>query len=150
MLLRRWFQFMAAFQAAIVCVAASAGSAWAIGYYNLPGSFCQCFGYGNGAGHHSCLVLGPSSCHGFCATNEVRLECPPQPPYGYYAGGPCNSMTHGTWMEVPEQIQRPCPNRCPSRRLLRARCGRKFNIGRKSGRFARFGRNMRQQIAVQT
>jgi hypothetical protein len=113
MLVRRWFRFMAACLAAIVFVAASASSAWALGYYNLPGSFCQCFGYGNGAGHHACLVLGPSSCHGFCATNEVRLECPPQPPYRYYAGGECNSMTRGTWLEGPEQIQRPLPQPLP-------------------------------------
>ena len=69
-------------------VLASASAASAIGYYNLPGSFCQCFGYGNGAGYHSCLVLGPSTCEGFCDTHEVRLPCPPQPPYGYYGAGP--------------------------------------------------------------
>jgi len=56
----------------------------AVGYWNLPGNFCQCAGYGWGAGHHSCLVLGPMSCNGCCAHNEVRLPCAPQPPYGSY------------------------------------------------------------------
>lgn len=90
---------------------ASASVALAIGYYNLPGSFCQCFGYGNGAGYHSCLVLGPSSCWGFCDPNEVRLPCPPQPPYDYYSGGSCNPDARGSWLEgqVPMQMTTPAP-----------------------------------------
>ena len=46
-----------------------------IGYYNLPGNFCQCFGYGNGGGYHACLVLGPANCGGCCDQHEVRLAC---------------------------------------------------------------------------
>jgi hypothetical protein len=68
----------------------TAAPAAAIGYYNLPGNFCQWCGYGNGAGYHSCLVLGPSTCQGACSPNEVRLACPPQPPCygcGYYGSG---------------------------------------------------------------
>jgi len=109
---RRSIQFAATLAAAIGLLAFASGSARAIGYYNLPGSFCQCFGYGNGAGHHACLVLGPANSRGFCATNEVRLEYPPQPPYGYYGcccNGQCGSMTRGTWLEgsVPTQPAGP-------------------------------------------
>jgi len=97
-------------QAGIVIVAAAllaigvARPAAAIGYFNVPGSFCQCMGYGNGAGHHSCLVLGPVSCQGFCSTHEVRVECPPQPPYAYYNnryGGGSN----GTWIQESVPVQ---------------------------------------------
>lgn len=82
----------------------------AIGYFNVPGSFCQCMGYGNGAGHHSCLVLGPVSCQGFCSTHEVRVECPPQPPYayynnGYYAAGNRGGGSNGTWIQESVPVQ---------------------------------------------
>lgn len=114
MLRRCNFQILAALVAACVFMGASARPALAIGHYNLPGSFCQCFGYGNGAGHHACLLLGPKSCEGFCATHEVRLECPPQPPYGYYGCGPCNSITHGSWLNDGVQIQAPATEPTPA------------------------------------
>ena len=50
MLRRRFTTLCAAMCAAVGLVAIAAAPAVAIGYYNLPGSFCQCFGYGNGAG----------------------------------------------------------------------------------------------------
>jgi hypothetical protein len=52
----------------------------AVGYWNMPGNFCQCWGYGWGAGYHSCLVLGPPSCDGILNPHEVRLMCAPGPP----------------------------------------------------------------------
>jgi len=131
MLRRRCFQLIAAGCLAIAFVSVTTESAWAIGYYNLPGSFCQCFGYGNGAGHHACLLLGPSTCEGFCATKEVRLECPPQPPYGYYGGGPCNSMTHGTWLNDGTQLndgaqfQPPAPEPTPAPSAMRPQVHRR-------------------------
>jgi hypothetical protein len=94
--------------------AISVSPASAIGYYNLPGSFCQCFGCGNGAGHHACLVLGPSSCCGCCATNEVRLQCPPQPPYGDYCNGQCGSMVRSTWLDEPTIPSPAGPELSPS------------------------------------
>jgi hypothetical protein len=100
----RHLRFFAALSA-VAFVATMATSAPAAGYYNLPGSFCQCFGYGNGAGYHSCLVLGPSTCNGWCAPNEVRLECPPRPPYAYYGSPQCNSMNSGTWIQEPVQVE---------------------------------------------
>ncbi len=114
MLRHRSMKFAAALGAALGLLAILTGSARAIGYYNLPGSFCQSFGYGNGAGHHACFVLGPVSCAGFSATNEVRLEHPPQPPYGYYdycGNGPCGSMSRGTWLEGPEMSPEPAAMR---------------------------------------
>jgi hypothetical protein len=87
----------------VVCVAAlavvgiSVPSVSAAGYWNVPSSFCQCIGYGYGAGYHAPLVLGPITCHGYVNYNEVRLPCPPRPQYcgcgfeyGGCAGG-CNS-----------------------------------------------------------
>jgi hypothetical protein len=81
---------------ATICIVAGiaalgAGPASAGGYYNLPGSFCQCFGYGYGAGYHACLVLGPSTPSGFCVPNEVRLPYAPGPSYGCYGYGDCGS-----------------------------------------------------------
>ena len=66
----------AAAVAVVLCVTAPAQ---AIGYWNVPGNFCQCFGYGWGAGHHACFVLGPPNCDGFLAHGEVRLPHAPQP-----------------------------------------------------------------------
>ncbi|MCI0335465.1 MAG: hypothetical protein L0228_19835 [Planctomycetes bacterium] len=53
----------------------------ASGYWNMPGNFCQCWGYGWGGGYHACLVLGPTSCGGFCTHNLVRVPHAPRPPY---------------------------------------------------------------------
>jgi hypothetical protein len=110
-MVRRHFHLLSA----VVCVVvgllmATNQPANAIGYYNVPGSFCQCFGYGNGAGHHACLVLGPSTCAGFCATHEVRVECPPQPPYSDYNYGQCKQgysgeASQGSWIPEPAPMQ---------------------------------------------
>lgn len=103
--------------AALLALAATRPAA-AIGYLNVPGSFCQCMGYGNGAGHHSCLVLGPVSCQGFCSTHEVRIECPPQPPYAYYNSGYYGAGSQGTWIQdsVPVQFapQQFAPQSAPA------------------------------------
>jgi hypothetical protein len=109
----------------------ASGSALAIGYYNAPGSFCQCFGYGNGAGHHACLVLGPSTCHGFCSTHEVRLECPPQPPYAYYNCGLCGTASQGSWIDetVPVPIApQPEPQPAPTPAAMRPQVHRQPRV----------------------
>ena len=75
--------------AATIVVATSAiaiRSVEAIGYWNVPGNVCQCVGYGNGAGHHAPLVLGPIDCRGWCDRNEVRLPYPPR------ATGACSGI----------------------------------------------------------
>jgi hypothetical protein len=99
----------------------------AIGYYNVPGSFYQCFGYGNGAGHQACLVLGPSSCHGFCDTHEVRVECPPQPPYSYYSYGGYGPPVEGSWLheQVPVQV---APQPAPTPAAMRPRVHRQPTV----------------------
>jgi hypothetical protein len=51
----------------------------AVGYWNMPGSFCQCIGCGFGGGYHAPLVLGPVSCDGWLGINERRLPYPPTP-----------------------------------------------------------------------
>jgi hypothetical protein len=67
---------------AIVGALAAADSARAVGYWNPPGSGCQCWGVGFGAGYHAKFVLGPITCDECFAHNEVRLPYAPQPPYG--------------------------------------------------------------------
>jgi hypothetical protein len=98
----------------MLCTAMIAAGTWcgfaaapasAVGYYNLPGTFCQCFGYGNGAGHHACLVLGPSTPWGCCATNEVRLPYPPQPTY---------DCSGGAWLAEPTLLPPAGPQFAPS------------------------------------
>jgi len=59
----------------------------ALCYYNTPGNFCQCCGYGNGPGYHAPLVLGPPTYCEWFSYNAVRLPCPPGPPnYCDYCG----------------------------------------------------------------
>jgi hypothetical protein len=74
---------------ATLSVVPSVRQARAVGYWNLPGNFCQSSGYGWGAGYHAKLVLGPINCHGCCAHNEVRLPYAPQPPYSCYCQNGC-------------------------------------------------------------
>jgi hypothetical protein len=76
---------------ALLAVLFGGAPAFAVGYWNLPGNFCQCTGYGWGAGHHACLVLGPITCGDCCAHHEVRLPCAPQPPYACYG---CDSYNY--------------------------------------------------------
>jgi hypothetical protein len=80
----RFFRLAGAFATALV-MATAPQTAHAIGYWNMPGNFCQSWGYGWGAGHHACLTLGPITHEGLCAHNEVRLPCAPQPPYACYS-----------------------------------------------------------------
>lgn len=81
---------------AVVFVTIEVCEVSATGYWNVPSTICQCFGYGCGAGYHAPLVLGPSSCKGLLAINEQRLPHAPSPPcvgyhcqdYGFAAGQP--------------------------------------------------------------
>lgn len=75
---RNWL--VIATSAALVASLGLVENASAIGYWNMPGNFCQCAGYGWGAGYHACYALGPMSCNGFCAHHEVRLPYAPKPP----------------------------------------------------------------------
>jgi hypothetical protein len=85
--------------------------AHAIGYWNVPGNFCQCWGYGWGAGHHACLTLGPVSHEGLCAHNQVRLPYAPQPPHACYGDPgynfdfrqPAHAVTYGHPIPAVEQ-----------------------------------------------
>jgi hypothetical protein len=78
---RSLFKLCAAFGVAHLIIGLVATPATAIGYWNVPGNVCQCWGYGNGAGYHAPLVLGPVSLKGCLAHNEVRLPYAPAPPY---------------------------------------------------------------------
>jgi hypothetical protein len=97
--------------AASALVAIAAPSTLAIGYWNLPGNFCQCVGCGFGAGHHTSLVLGPADWNGFCAHNEVRLPYASSVPYS--GCGTVNCGQHfaaPTLMEpMPAQPVAPAP-----------------------------------------
>src|SRR4051812_21621356 len=82
----------------------------AMGYYNLPGSFCQCCGCGFGGGYHAPLVLGPIA-HGYLsAPNVVRLPYAPNP----YACAPscCNSASNCSG-EEPAMMARPVQSAAP-------------------------------------
>ena len=63
----------------VIIVAATGRSAQAVGYWNLPGTYCQYFGYGNGPGHHVPMVLGPVCCDGWLGLGVHRLPCAPTP-----------------------------------------------------------------------
>lgn len=80
----RYGLLIVAMLAALAIAGAVVPSASAAGYWNLPSTFCQCFGYGYGAGHHAPFVLGPIQCGGYCNHKEVRLPCPPRPPYSWH------------------------------------------------------------------
>lgn len=67
--------------AAILAVLTVSAPAHAIGYWNMPGNFCQYWGYGCGGGYHACFVLGPASCDDCCTHNLVRVPHAPRPPY---------------------------------------------------------------------
>jgi hypothetical protein len=68
----------------MLAVVFAAIPAHAVGYFNVPGNVAQWWGYGWGAGHHACFVLGPISHKGSFAHNHVRLRHVPQPAYGCY------------------------------------------------------------------
>jgi hypothetical protein len=74
---------------AILSIVTPAGAA---GYWNLPGTFCQCMGVGWGAGYHAPLVLGPIDYHHWCDHNEVRLPYSPASMGGCYGYGGCGCL----------------------------------------------------------
>jgi hypothetical protein len=84
--MRHWFKFCAAF-AVLLLGAWAAPCASAIGYWNIPGNFCQWWGYGNGPGYHAPMVLGPVSHQGWHDCNLTRLPYPPKP--ANYCNGGC-------------------------------------------------------------
>jgi hypothetical protein len=88
-MVRRSSRILAALAAAASLLMLS-GSARAVGYWNVPGNFCQCWGYGWGAGHHACLTLGPITHEGCFAHNTDRLSYAPRPPYACYGAGSYN------------------------------------------------------------
>ena len=85
---------------ALIAVFTSSSVASAMGYWNLPGNFCQWCGCGFSGGYHAPYVLGPIN-GGCCeAWNEVRMPYAPNP----YACAPCNSGGCGGYsrgMESP-------------------------------------------------
>jgi len=84
-------------------VFAGASSASAMGYWNLPGNFCQWLGCGYSGGYHACYALGPIN-GGCCnAWNETRLPYAPNPyacapNYGAGCGG------YGRGVQSPTMI----------------------------------------------
>jgi hypothetical protein len=79
-----------------------------IGHWNVPGNVAQWWGYGWGAGHHACLVLGPISHKGAFAHNHVRLPHAPQPAYGCCDGCAAHDDFGHSWMFAPAGYQ-PSP-----------------------------------------
>jgi hypothetical protein len=88
----REFAAMRNLQRSITLLAAfaCASTAAANGYWNIPSTFCQCVGYGWGAGYHAPLVLGPITCRECLDHKEIRLPYSPAPSCGYCQSvGPC-------------------------------------------------------------
>jgi hypothetical protein len=89
-------------------------AAQAIGYYNVPGNCCQCWGYGCGAGYHACLLLGPVSYHDCCNHGVERLPYAPCLRCGYAGCGygcGCN-VGEPSLLEpsvAPAQLPAPTP-----------------------------------------
>jgi hypothetical protein len=92
-------------------LAASVPQAKAVSYWNEPGNFCQCLGYGDGAGYHAPLILGPPEHCGWLTLHEVRLACPPGPPNYYYnCGGSCGGgESDQTLLEPAAPVSQPQP-----------------------------------------
>jgi len=63
----------------------------AVGYYNMPGDFCQWTGHGFSGGYHAPLVLGPVRFDRAIFPNVTRVPQSPNPygcaPYCGYGGG---------------------------------------------------------------
>jgi hypothetical protein len=97
--------------AALLAWAAGATSAGAAGYWNVPSSFCQCMGYGLGAGYHAPLVLGPVSYDGWLATNLHRLPYAPAPPGAGCMYGSYHEFAQATRLE-PARVA-PAPRQIP-------------------------------------
>ena len=95
----------------LMMVALSPAPALAIGYYNLPGNICQCFGYGVGAGYHAPLVLGPPSMKRSFAHNTQRLWHAPGPPCSY-PGNTFVSNDFGGTITEPTKLE-PAPAVAP-------------------------------------
>jgi hypothetical protein len=65
--------------AVLICLA-TAAPAGAVGYWNMPTSFSQWWGYGVGPGYHAPMVLGPVTARGLVRPYmEIRLPCAPHP-----------------------------------------------------------------------
>jgi hypothetical protein len=84
-------------------VLAGASAVSAMGYWNLPGNFCQWLGCGYSGGYHARYALGPIN-GGCCeAWNEVRMPYPPNP----YACAPGTSGCGGNGCEVEAPTAMP-------------------------------------------
>ncbi|MEX2317643.1 MAG: hypothetical protein WD669_10865 [Pirellulales bacterium] len=76
MLIRQvcWFAVVVSF---VIVMTANCPSASAVGYWNMPGTYWQYFGYGNGPGYHAPLVLGPVRCDGWLGRGVRRMPYAP-------------------------------------------------------------------------
>lgn len=78
---------------AIVVALSGARLVRAVGYYNMPGDFCQWTGHGFSGGYHAPLVLGPVRFGRAVFPNITRVPQSPNPygcvPYCAYGGGGC-------------------------------------------------------------
>jgi hypothetical protein len=69
-------RLIALFLSALVLLT-STPAAFAVGYWNVPGTYVQYIGYGMGPGHHVPMVLGPVRCDGWLGVGVRRLPSAP-------------------------------------------------------------------------
>ena len=89
-----------------VATLAISQSAWATGWWNLPGTFCQWNGCGFGGGYHAPFVLGPLTHECFEGPNEVRMSQAPNP-YACAPYGNCGCNGAAPAMSVMRQQSQP-------------------------------------------
>jgi len=90
-----------------------ARSAIAVGYFNMPGDFCQWAGHGFSGGYHAPFVLGPVRTDGAVFPNVTRHSRAPNP----YACAPyCGNgySDYGSGMAVPTMVPME-PSAAPTR-----------------------------------
>jgi hypothetical protein len=93
-----------------------AAPAGAVGYWNMPTSFSQWWGYGCGPGYHAPMVLGPVNARDLLRPQmEIRLQCAPRPTC-CWAGCDCAS---GEPLLEPTSLPDAAPMPAPEPAVLR-------------------------------
>ncbi len=95
---------------AVLVVVVSAAPAGAVGYWNMPTSASQWWGYGCGPGYHAPMVLGPMTAQELVRPNMIRrLPCPPPAECCWSGYGCCGAEMMEEPTMLPEAAPQPQP-----------------------------------------